>query len=1090
MRSSPLVTIYLFVGILCDVVKIRTMLSHAGFTMIALSSIAALTLKTFITALEEIPKRQYLGDAALRKKTSNDSLSGFWTRYLFTWLNRTVRLGFKSVITIDDLANLDSSFASADLSAKFGSNLANVRGEYALFHAAVKTLPKQLFFVAIPRLVYALCTYLQPSLIQRAIYFVEQDTNRFSEQTRCCLFVGTAAIFAGIALFRAVYSYHNYRLIVLLRGCLMGQIFEKLQRLSYPQAKHSSAMTLMSADMDMMVNGLVKIHDVWAAPFEIATGIFLLHKISHPAAYYVLLPTFSCLLMAVYVGRKVGPLKATWNEQIESRTVKTSEILSQMKSLKMMGLETTASACIDKLRCIEVDSFRAHRKLATAITVISVLAFSMTPVIGMAGAVIWSGDVDIVTPAKAFTALSIIALIVSPVTNILNAALVVPPTFACFVRMQHFLVLDEPRDRRRFGDDRNRPQQQQIGEPSSCLSSRAEKRAAKRKKRWPPILALKLSISLPGSPEYLLHLASFAIGENSLTMLLGPTGSGKTTLLRTLMGEVQYYGSIGLSQRSIAYCGQVPWIQNASLRQNIVGPMRFDPTWYDTVLNACLLHEDIQQLQHGDATIVGTDGVAISGGQRQRVVLARAVYSRAQVIVLDGVCSSLDDATTCRIFHNLFGKFGLLRKPHCTVILSTNLAKYADFADKLLVLDGSGRLTSQSIARGTPASPQLVKRITSPAVAPSEETGTISAHQEALQSAGLEVSLEGEVRNGEDTDFHWLYLTSARGRQIALYVLLVLAVAATERIPHMFLSKWLQEDSSSKDQFLSYVFVCTSSSVLAISMMTLYLVEIVPQAADAVHQELLRTVMGSRLSFLTGTDMVFVLNRFSQDMTVLTQSLPLAVHQFIYLAMWLAIDVAVVAMAARHTVVIIPALVVIAYYVQAFYVRTSRQLRHFDLEARKPLYTLLAEATKGLEHIRSFRWRPPMLQRMFRALDRSQKATYYMFATQRWLELVLDLITGAIAVIIMAAAMYAKNATSPATFGLSMVALVGFGQSMGGLTQKWNTLEAALGAVSRLRSFINTTPQETTIWGGSDFQSSNLPRYGNVALRSISAKYK
>lgn len=1088
LRSSSFVAVYLLYSIVSDAAKILGLVSASGFTTLIFSFLMSIVVKVFIAVLEEIPKRKCISNSSLRKAYSQDAVSGFWTRQLFTWLARTIRLGFKSVITIDDLTDLGSSFISADVSAKFGAILLEMVDECRLylFRAALKAFPKQVFLVIITRLAYPIFTYLQPSLIKRAILLLGDSDDSLASYARCSLVGYTVLVFAGIALFRAMYSYHNYRLIMLLRSCLIGQIFEKMQSLRYSDVDQSSIMALMTADMDILVNGLVKIHDVWAAPFEVATGLFCLYSLAGSIAFSALLWTLGVASLAVLVGSKVGPLQSTWSQRISERTAKTSVILAQMKSLKMMGLEYAASSCIDELRKIEVDSFRIYRVLVTIITVASVLNFSLIPVIGLTGLSRWVEDKVAFTPATAFGALSIIVLTVSPINAVLNAALVVPPMAASFARMQKFFLLQRPRDRRRFGEGRKRRRQ---GEQSHGLSKGVQTPLVKLTKRWPTILALRLSICLPGSSEYLIHMASFAIAENSLTVLLGPTGSGKTTLLRALIGEVPYYGSLGLDHSSIAYCGQTPWIQNASLRQNITGPMRFDSAWYDSVLDACLLSEDIELLQHGDATIVGTDGVAISGGQRQRVGLARAVYSRARTIILDGVFSSLDERTTGDIMQKLLGPFGLLKNANCTVILSTTLAKYVDFADKLLVLDGIGGLSSTSLTKRPCESNQLTDRVSTTPPMTRQEVSMISAFHEGLPTAGLEVTLQGDVRDRGNMDLYWFYVTATCQRQIIVYVILVMAVVLVERLPRTAMNSWLQGDLYKSQTHFSFASMGTFSSVCAVAMMLLYLVGVIPRAETAVHNQLLRTVMRTPLSFLSGTDLSFFLNRFSQDMTSLTQTLPLALHQFTYLTTALVVEAAVIATATKYTALLIPVLVTVTYFTQTFYLRTSRQLRYLDMEAKKSLYTLMAEATKGLEHIRSFMWKPQMLQRMFRALDRSQKATYYVYTIQRWLELVLDLITGVLAVMLMMLATHAKH-TSPSALGFSLVALVSFGQGMGHLTQSWNALEASVASISRLRSFINTTPQEPTIWGGVDLRIANLPKYGNIAFRNVSAKYR
>jgi ABC-type bacteriocin/lantibiotic exporter with double-glycine peptidase domain len=104
-------------------------------------------------------------------------------------------------------------------------------------------------------------------------------------------------------------------------------------------------------------------------------------------------------------------------------------------------------------------------------------------------------------------------------------------------------------------------------------------------------------------------------------MIVGRVGSGKSSILKAIAGElVQKRGSAIVNGAALAYCDQVPWLQNISIRHNIIGQSVLDEKWLSTVTAACALSEDIAVLPEGDLTLVGSGGVTLSGGQKQRVV--------------------------------------------------------------------------------------------------------------------------------------------------------------------------------------------------------------------------------------------------------------------------------------------------------------------------------------------------------------------------------------------------------------------------------------------------------------------------------------
>jgi len=120
-----------------------------------------------------------------------------------------------------------------------------------------------------------------------------------------------------------------------------------------------------------------------------------------------------------------------------------------------------------------------------------------------------------------------------------------------------------------------------------------------------------------------------------------------------------------------------------------------DERFYAEVLHACALNQDIEQLADGDRTIIGSRGITLSGGQRQRIALARAVYARKDLILLDDILSALDAITEQLVVSRLLGKHGLLRKCGATILLVTHSIRHLSLADNIVVLQKDGKLLAQ-----------------------------------------------------------------------------------------------------------------------------------------------------------------------------------------------------------------------------------------------------------------------------------------------------------------------------------------------------------------------------------------------------------
>ena len=168
-------------------------------------------------------------------------------------------------------------------------------------------------------------------------------------------------------------------------------------------------------------------------------------------------------------------------------------------------------------------------------------------------------------------------------------------------------------------------------------------------------------------------------------MIVGSVGSGKSSLLQCLLGEMHHQrGSVQLSRR-VAYTSQVAFLQSASIRNNILLGLPLDEQYYQQVLHACALLDDLTRLPAGDGTLVGENGLTLSGGQKMRVILARAVYSRADVYLCDEPLGAVDAHVGLHLFDHVFGPQGMLAGK--TVLLVTHQLQFAPRCDLVMMME-------------------------------------------------------------------------------------------------------------------------------------------------------------------------------------------------------------------------------------------------------------------------------------------------------------------------------------------------------------------------------------------------------------------
>jgi ABC-type Mn2+/Zn2+ transport system ATPase subunit len=196
--------------------------------------------------------------------------------------------------------------------------------------------------------------------------------------------------------------------------------------------------------------------------------------------------------------------------------------------------------------------------------------------------------------------------------------------------------------------------------------------------------------SKPAEPN--IAIKYLALYRRTLCCIIGSVGAGKSTLMEALLGGVsKSQGGVEI-RGNVAYVAQVPWIFNGSIKENILFGYELNPKFYDIVLEACALKDDLTMLTNGDETQVGGQGMNLSGGQKARVALARAVYARADIYLLDDVLSAVDMHVKTHLIRNVLGPQGLLRDT--TRIMTTNTLSILNESDHIIMLENGSVVES------------------------------------------------------------------------------------------------------------------------------------------------------------------------------------------------------------------------------------------------------------------------------------------------------------------------------------------------------------------------------------------------------------
>jgi ATP-binding cassette, subfamily C (CFTR/MRP), member 1 len=252
---------------------------------------------------------------------------------------------------------------------------------------------------------------------------------------------------------------------------------------------------------------------------------------------------------------------------------------------------------------------------------------------------------------RVFTSLSLFALLTDPLATLIMALSTFAGSKGCFDRIQSFLQTDERQDEREGPIERqlsiedNSSRNSSISEKGypicreTSLTKRSNSHSGKLSRKGSIVgayepLASDIDIAVhDGSlgwekdTDPLLQSINISVPREQFTLLVGPVGCGKSTLLKAVLGEVPLsQGVVQISSSSIAYCDQTPWHTSSTIKQTVTAFTEFDEQWYQSVIRACALEDDLRQLPRQEQTIVGSKGITLSGGQSQRLVCILIIH--------------------------------------------------------------------------------------------------------------------------------------------------------------------------------------------------------------------------------------------------------------------------------------------------------------------------------------------------------------------------------------------------------------------------------------------------------------------------------
>ncbi|KAF3102920.1 hypothetical protein TWF706_005048 [Orbilia oligospora] len=1103
-RPSWVLTAYLTLTLLPDATILRTL--YLSPTIFPLStrvvSSVAFAAKIGIILLESMPKKSSDSTFGSNGRTAERFASPF-SQLLYLWLNGLIKYGFKHVLKLEDLFQVDQEMEAERLDHSFWKLIDTSRGRSKLGVVLVSALKFPLLLAAIPRLILIVFIFCQPLLLETFLGYLKDPEERKNANIGKAIIGAYALVYVGMAITSAFYWYQNIRFITMLRGILMSAVYNKTTQLSIGATNTTDSVTLMSGDVENLVRGLREIHELWAAIVQIAIATWLLARQLGVACIG---PLIVCFASAIIMGAASGRAKKNqliWMEELQKRTGITSSIMGSLKGIKMLGLSKKLTDLVQKLRIDEVTASKKFRILAVYCSTLAYFPMMLSPVVTFAiylGVVLRNNTT--LDAQRMFTSLSLLMLITQPLFGVFQDIFEFMSSLGCLERIEAFLNKETKSDHRLLSlEATTRVADNQRSENDIELDQLAIQRVENLDGEETIVEVRDASFGWKKDDTPVINNINFSVDAGNLVMVCGPVASGKSTLLKSLLGEtLGLKGFVQVATNSIGYCDQVPWLMGISIKDNITGFSRFNPTLYDEVLHACDLGPDISVFSDGDNTLVGSKGITLSGGQKQRVALARALYAQKKLIILDDVFSGLDMHTQSKVFDRVFGRQGLLRKSQSTVILATHSVNLLRHADKIIVLSSDGTILEQgSFSELVEAEGGYVKEASklldeNAMKQPTEDQDTESSPQPSQPEKRSADTLEDPKRQSGDWSLYSYFFSRVGTKVTIAFIILEMLWAFFSAFPTLWLKWWSDANERAPNQqaglYIGVYVVLQTAGLCSTALLTWCCINIMARKSGIeFHRILLNTVMRAPMAFISKTEVGSLVNRFTQDLGLIDRQLPIAIMCCVSNLFIVVAQAILISSASAYIAISFPALILAFYIIQRYYLRTSRQLRFLDLEAKAPVYTIFLESLEGLSTIRAFDWQSSFISKSYDLINTAQSPFYLLALLQKWLTLVLDLMTAALAVLVVGIAVATRETVSVGFTGVALTQIMGFTEYMKMFVLFWTQMETSLGAISRIRGFSEETPSEGTPEEENGVVPAGWPMAGEIEIQDATAGY-
>uniref|UniRef100_U3CT39 Multidrug resistance-associated protein 1 n=1 Tax=Callithrix jacchus TaxID=9483 RepID=U3CT39_CALJA len=992
----------------------------------------------------------------------------------------------------------------------------------SLFKVLYKTFGPYFLMSFFFKALHDLMMFAGPEILKLLISFVN-DTTAPNWQG----YFYTVLLFVSACL--QTLLLHQYFHICFVSGmriktAVIGAVYRKALVITSSARKSSTVgeiVNLMSVDAQRFMDLATYINMVWSAPLQVILALYLLWLNLGPSvlagvAVMVLMVPINAVMAMKTKTYQVAHMKSK-----DNRIKLMNEILNGIKVLKLYAWELAFKEKVLDIRQEELKVLKMSAYLAAVGTFTWVCTPFLVALCTFA-VYVTVEEKNILDAQKAFVSLALFNILRFPLNILPMVISSIVQASVSLKRLRIFLSHEEL-------------------EPDSI-----ERRPIKDGGGTNSITVRNATFAWARSEPPTLNGITFSIPEGALVAVVGQVGCGKSSLLSALLAEMEKVEGHVAIKGSLAYVPQQAWIQNDSLRENILFGCQLEERYYKSVIQACALLPDLEILPSGDRTEIGEKGVNLSGGQKQRVSLARAVYCNSDVYLFDDPLSAVDAHVGKHIFENVIGPKGMLKNK--TRILVTHGMSYLPQVDIIIVMSG-GKISemgsyqellardgafaeflrtyasaeqeqdpedngvtgisspgkeAKQMENGLLVTDRVGKQLQRQLSSSSSYSGDISrCHNSTTELQKAEAKKEetwklmeaDKAQTGQvKLSVYWDYMKAIGLFVSFLSIFLFMCNHMASLASNYWLSLWTDDpivngtQEHTKVRLSVYGALGISQGIavfgysMAVSIGGIF-------ASRHLHLDLLDNVLRSPMSFFERTPSGNLVNRFSKELDTVDSMIPQVIKMFMGSLFNVIGACIIILLATPIAAVIIPPLGLIYFFVQRFYVATSRQLKRLESVSRSPVYSHFNETLLGVSIIRAFEEQERFIRQSDLKVDENQKAYYPSIVANRWLAVRLECVGNCIVLFAALFAVISRQSLSAGLVGLSVSYSLQVTTYLNWLVRMSSEMETNIVAVERLKEYSET--EKEAPWQIQETAPPNSwPQVGRVEFRNYCLRYR